>query len=215
MISADVLARTRLLLDEAIASYWTDDEVYSSLTDAQNAICGLALSVYDMKVKVSNDASIPFVLEPLHSVKTGTIALGINTTTLPLPILLLISLQYNPSATTPLYPVRMRNISNAGQFQKSNSYLGNVGTDYFATLTSNKVLTFETMSTYDYAGYSAEVISQPLDINSGTNPSIPDITQNALAYFAFSQLLAKDQRSEESIKAFNMFMQLSQPLVTL
>jgi hypothetical protein len=132
-----------------------------------------------------------------------------------LPILALISAKYNSNTITPLYPVIMRGVAGANIFQQNNSYLLNTGTTYFAKLTLNKVLTFETLSTNNSASYLLEYISQPIDISVSINPVLPDITMDSMAQFAFSQLLSKDQRAEESANAFKVFMQLSQPLVIL
>jgi hypothetical protein len=217
MTTATVLASVRTLLDEANASYWENTEVYQSLTDAQNAMCGLALSVYQTKLNATSngDVDIPLILEPLHTTKSGTLPFGQDTITLPNPVLSVISVQYNPNATTPLYPVRMRERSEASVFQKSNSYLGSIGNDYYVRFKGNIILIFETASAFDYAGYSIEIIAQPIDISASVDPILPDITQLSLVEFAFSKLLAKDQRTQESSDAFNKFMSLSQPLVIL
>jgi hypothetical protein len=154
-------------------------------------------------------------LSPLYSVLTGTIASAATSVTLANAILELISLKYNSATTTPLYSVRMRNLSSANIFQQDNSFLASSGTNYFAKFSNNKIITFETASTNNSATYSAEVIAEPTDIDANTNPVLPDITRDAMAYFAFGQLLAKDQRSTEADTALKTFFNLSQSLVAL
>ena len=130
-------------------------------------------------------------------------------------VLELIWITYNAAGSTPLYPVRFRHESSGGKFQKTNSYLTTVSTDYYATFSNNNTIVFETASTSNSATWNAGVIPVLTDIDASHNPSLPDITLESVAQFAFAKLLSKDQRDDESKSAFQKFLQLSQTLVTL
>ena len=202
------------ILEVSSANYWTDTEIYASLTDGQEAICNLALSVYRAKKQADPDTPIPYILSPLYSIIATTLGTGKSSISLTYPVLELISLKYNHNAATPLYSVRFRNLSSAAIFQQDNTYLSITGTEYYAQFYNNDTIALETASTNAASAYSAEVLTEPTDISSSVDPVIPAIARDAIAYFAFSQMLSKDQRSQEAQQALQVFFQLSQPLIT-
>jgi hypothetical protein len=197
------------------ATYFTNTEIYQALTDGQNSLCSIAVAAYkSRKNSVGLDIEVPYILQPLYTTLSGTVTSGTNTITLTNPIFELLSLAYNSNSSTPLYPVRFRNVSGANIFQQANDFLPNMGTYYYAKFYSNKVIALETASTNNASAYMAEIIGQPVDIDASNNPSLPDVAMSVIAQFAFSQLLSKEKRLEEAKNAFGAFIKLSQPLVS-
>jgi hypothetical protein len=213
-VTTDQGGCTLNILEVASANYWTDTEIYASLTDGQEALCNLALSVYRAKKQADPDTPVPYLLQPLYDIIATTLGTGHSSIALSNPVLELISLKYNHNAASPLYSVRFRNLSSAAIFQQDNTYLSITGTEYYARFYNNDTISLETASTSAASAYSAEVLIEPTDITASVDPIIPDVARDAIAYFAFSQMLSKDQRSQEAQQALQVFFQLSQSLIS-
>ena len=139
MTNANLLARLRTRLDEASASYWTDTEAYQALTDGQNALAALAVETYlamqeqTLKSKGTmvqvysplEDIQVPYMLQCLYSVASGTVPSATYSASLSGTVLALLWLIYNPAAASPLYPIKLRSLpfSHPSTFLEANPFL--------------------------------------------------------------------------------------------
>lgn len=207
MTTAEMLSRVRILLEEATASFWSDNEIYSALTDGQNEAIRLKYSIYKSKVKVNPRESIPEVLRPLIKDETGTIGLSENTLTIPSDLMFLISVRYDPAGSN-LRPCYQRGMSMLSYFDSDNQYLkdSTAFKSYFFHLDKSEIV-FETTVTASPGSYGWTYLKKPADIASGVDPTIKSEYHDAVVMFAYAKMLLKDQRVDEANAAYNKFIQ--------
>ena len=208
MTVAEMLTRTRTLLDEASASFWADSEIYSAFTDGQIEVIRLLLNIYKAKLQVNPRQPIPDSINALIKSSSGTLSLDQSTVSVPSDMIYLLNVQYNPAASTPLYPCFERGMGRLTFFDANNTYLKNDTTfkTYYYYFDGSNVK-FEQIVTTGTAGYTLNYIKNPSAITSGVNPTIGVVYHDAIISFAFAQMLQKDQRIGEANSYFQKFFQ--------
>ena len=189
-----MLARTRTILDEASASFWTDTEIYSALADGQQECANYFLSIYK-KIKEQNPLiALPQPLESLYLTTTGTTTTGLVTNPTGFWHLILATYAYNGGTS---YNTRLQSLSPALLFDIGNTYLTATATNpavYQATAT--QLLFLPTAS--GTANYAVGYIKTPSAITASVDPTLPVSTHSAIVHWAVAQMLFKDQRPQEA-----------------
>lgn len=178
-LTALLVARVRTLLDEASAGFFSANEVYYALTDAQREIIIFALSVYKAKIRVNPDEPLPEVLR--NSI--GTPATGTGTATLPTGFLHALSIYITASGI----PVFIRSDGRGKAASKANTYLASSATQPYCSITATQIV-FETS-----VAWTMEYLQLPAsDLDATHDPALSAAAYNAMVYYAAGFLLAKD-----------------------
>ena len=194
-ITTTIVARVRTLLDESTAGFFTTDEIYKALTDAQRETIAFVLSIYKAKLAVNPDEKLPEVLRVLQASTTGT-----GTQNLPTGFLQALN-AYTASA-----PVLIRPEGQKG-FGKYNVYLASSSGQPYCTFSATQIV-FETSVTW-----TLEYLATPsTDIDATHDPVLGYLSYNALVEFATYFLLMKDENPRAS-QHLQRFMQTVQSLV--
>jgi hypothetical protein len=197
MTSTEMLARVRSLLDEASASFWSDSEIYSALTDGQQSIANYFYNLYILRSSEKQDVPIPKVLEKLYTASSGTTAT--SNVAKPSGYWHLISAKYAYDDTIK-YNCRIEKISSATFSNLDNTYLS-------ATNTSPVIYEDYSASSVDFyfspppnvtAGYKIYYLKFPSAISGSSEPSLDVLVHDAIVDYAMFKLLMKDQRPNEA-----------------
>lgn len=201
MLSTDMLARVRTLIDEASASYWQDSEIYSALSDGQTEAVNFIYGLYEAKKKADPNTILPDVLSPLTKSLSNSIVSS-YTITIPTDLFKLIAIEIT-NGTNPKVAAYRRDFSVETIFYQYNSLMnGTNNVSYFSNAANyffNQLLN---------GSYNIYYIENPPAISSGVNPTVGSAIHDIICLYAFSQVLKKDQRLEESTQNFNQFLSL-------
>lgn len=191
MTSAEALARVRTLLDEASAGFWTDNEIYSALTDGQNEVITIKLNEFRVKSKFDLNTPLPDSLRALVTSTTGT-----GTTSLAADYLHYVNVY---TSTTPVY---VRDFNFNRSHSSMNTYLASSSSTPYCYFNATQIV-FETS-----VSWTLDYLKQPADIASGANPpTLEDKAMNAVIQYAFALLLKKD-KDPRADGEFAIFLQL-------
>jgi len=197
MTTAQMLTNVRTLLDETVEGTWLDTEIYRALSNGQIAIINLLMAIYRIHNK------LPSVLINLIVETTATTDTNGE---VPLPADFLDFINAETSTGTPIYYIK-----EIEYFRESNTYLKSSTTNPTVRLKSN--LEFSLIST----GITYSYIRQPQDITSTitsyTEPELLPSAHPAIVLYAFSEMLKKIERVQESTINFKEFIQLIQKLI--
>lgn len=191
MTTANMLSRLRTMLDESSASFWSDTEMYSALADGQREVADHLLMLYKQKYKLNPDEELPVGLRTLVSSTTGT-----GTQNLPADYW-----QYL-SVYTSSVPVFVRQDGPRKAASRLNTYTASTSAAPFCSFNASQIV-FETSVTW-----TLEYIKIPTAIAVAVQPTLPDITHNAIVQYALCQLLIKDQKVQEANLEYQKFMQM-------
>ena len=198
MLSADMLAQLRVLLDEAAEQFWLDTECYAALSDGQREYASTILSQYKAKVLINPSESIPEVLRPLYKPVSSTTSASYIV--LPSDFLYDVSLYLGGTYSRPLLK---RELSRTIPAEQANSLLGASG--YYYSITNSQInLEIPTPSNLSYI---FNYLQKPVDINQDVNPTLPDFTHYTIVIYAFAELLKKSSRLPEALQQYQIFLQ--------
>lgn len=201
MTSALMLSRLRTLLDEASASFWTDDECYRALSDGQREVVNI----------VFNNNPNSQLLKALLKTATGSDTTTSNIT-LPSDFKEFVTVTYSSTTTADQYPCRIIAYDKEFLDNEYNSYLSaTIQTPVvylrpFSTATGRKIF-FSPSSAH--CDYTIIYLTQPTEIDGSTNPIVPADMQEAIILYAFSFLLRKDMRPAEADGAYKLFLEMA------
>lgn len=201
MLSTDMLARVRTLIDEASASYWQDGEIYSALSDGQTEAVNFLYGIYEAKKKVDDSIMLPDVLSPLTKSLSNSITSS-YTVAVPTDLFKLIAIEITNGANPKVAALR-RDFTEKTIFYQYNSLMNG----------TNDITYFSNAANYYFnqllnGSYNIYYLENPPTIASGVNPIVGSAVHDAICLFAFSAVLKKDQRVEESTQNFNQFLLL-------
>lgn len=200
MTRTEMLARVRTLLDEVgTASFWTDTEIYSALTDAQQETANYFLRMYNVALMNNANSKLPQPLESLVISATATLATA--GLTKPVDYWHIISASYANTGglAGTFYPCRIEKLNPVLGFNLGNTYLAPSATDpkvyeaYSATLQ----LWFSPAPSGTGA-YTLTYLKTPTSISASVDPILPVSTHSAIVHWATAQMLFKDQRPQEA-----------------
>lgn len=199
MTSALMLARLRTLLDEASASFWTDAEIYSALSDGQREVVDILFA----KGRKHN------LLKPLLKTATGsdTTSSGI---TLPTDFKEFINASYTTLTTEDQIPCNVVDYDEIFLRDKDNTYLTPIRATpvvYLKATTGLRLIYFEPTSSH--CDYSIVYLKQPTEIDVSTQPILSPETHESIIMYAYSFLLRKDMRPAEADSALKTFTNLA------
>ena len=187
MTSANMLARVRTLLDEASASYWTDAECYSALSDGQREVVNIIyqrdrqsqilktlwLELSDDNVS-NQDIAVPDDFKEFINATMSTTLGGTKYTCK--------IVDYNPAYLRDQENTYLvASARNPSVYIKSSTTLG-------------RLICFEPSSSD--SRYTIIYMTQPTEISASVQPLLPADAQEAIIIYAFSFLLRKDERPE-------------------
>jgi hypothetical protein len=181
MTSVEALNRLQTLLDDPSSDHWTSTEIYSALTDGQNAFIKEALARFKIKRSVNPSEPIPEVLRVLL-----TSAKKSRTDTLPKDYLLWVDVY------TSTEQIKVREKSAGYSARKFNTYLQSSSDQPYCSITATQIV-METAVNYTF-----EYLKKPSDINSTNSPTLDDVAMNAVIHYAYAFLLKKDKRASEA-----------------
>jgi len=197
MKTTELLSRARTLLDESSSGFWEDSEIYRSLSDGIKSLVRIHLAIWKAKSKVNPSEPLPETLRPLYQTTTGT-----GTTNLPPDFMDYLSLK-NTADNSVIY---IRDNSKAKVWEQSNTYLASDSTNPYAYFSDTQIVLETSVS------WEMEYLKIPDDVDGSTDPELPDTVREALVDYAFSDLMRKDRKLNESAEAFNRFMQAVQQI---
>lgn len=207
MTSTVMLAAVRTILDEATASFWTDNEIYAALADGQNQVIDKLLTSYRLRRKANPEAELPYELQSIgfRLISSGA-ASAVN---LPASFLELVYAKWdndNSGVKEPceiVSPVRVLE-------REDNTYTSTTSTEplvYIEVATSGGAVQVNFLPVYSSTGaYDIQYLGKPSDIASGTNPTLPVNTHSAIVHYAVSRMLEKDQRPQEAQTHYGLFL---------
>ena len=203
MTAPEMLARCRTILDESSAGYWTDAEIYSALSDGQNAIINAVWSAWDKKTQIA-EIEVPVVLRPLQTVVVN-LAFGTTGTTsvaLPADFAYDLHVEYDDNADAPIASFK-RGESKNRKFSSENTYLHSTQAQYYHYFDGAN-LNFETAISGTGA-YRLTYLKKPTDIASGVAPAIGFEAHKAIVYYAVTMMLFKD-KSPDAMNIFQIYI---------
>lgn len=194
MTSAEMLARVRTDLDEVVASFWSDNEVYRALADGQREIATHIFTIWKQKIRVNPDEPLPEVLRSLISTDSGT-----TTKSLPSDFMSYLTV-YSATNAVPIY-VR-ENWRQTG-WMKGNTYSTSTSAQPFCYFNATQIV-FETA-----VNWTMEYLKLPTDISGATQPALPITAHNAIIQYAFATLLLKDSNptAGQELQKFFLLLQ--------
>jgi len=204
MTATQLLASLRTLLDEDTEQYWLDPECYTALTNGQKEYASIVLAQYKAKAGVNPFEPLPEVLRPLLNPVTQSL---VNATYLPLPPNYLYDLSVYVYGTYNR-PFFKRKQSRSLLFEQVNSLLGAQG--YYYSI-DNVNLNFEipAPSVAINIDFKYLMLTPPIDgsLSPASDPVLPDFTHDAIVQYAYSELLKKPKRTQESLAEYQKFLQ--------
>jgi hypothetical protein len=175
MLSTEMLARCRSLVDEDQASFWKDSEIYSWLTDGQNDIIKQLVLGWD-KISV-----LPTPLRPLLKQSTGTTTDNPPTIPVPEDYVDYADFHYNNRAYRIVSP-------NDTFIFHNNDYLTEWVEFYAGILKVNTNFLNKT--------FELNYISKPANIDATHEATLDIRFHNDIVGYAFKQMLIKNQSGE-------------------
>ena len=213
MTSTDMLARTRTLLEESTAAFWTDAEIYAALADGQNAVINVLLGVYKGKSQINNQTELPYELTTL--LENAAAAMASSSLNIPTGFLWLVSAQWSYNGTVTAKPCIIVNDDRTFVFLEDNTYLGATASNpkaYIAPVSSVMKINF--LPAYATSGtYGIRYLKTPTAIASGQNPTLPVSTHSAIVFYATAQMLYKDEKFQEAQMMLNDYSKELQNLI--
>ena len=214
MQTSDLLAGVRALTDSGVSdAFFTPDNIYSWLSDAQREIINILLGIYKVKLETNPKTELPDILIPLQKVINGTATSG--TVVVPSDYLHLVSMLFGGS------PCFIRRYSENTSFELLNTYLQGTTAQpnvlIIGDSTGAKNFLFSPLVTalYQgvYLGIPADITSTTVgELTTVTQPTLPDQARNAMIQFAYSRALQKDQSYQEATQEYSKFLQMVQAL---
>ena len=178
MTTAEMLAHVRMKLDEDSAAFWSDAQIYQSLTNGQ-----LQLST----ILVDKES-------PLANPLIKNISASYSTTTEPSDMLKPIGLEVSS------VPYLIR---TGKRFDKErNSYLAGTASSPYVYFYKG-YLDFD--PTLIAGTYTLEYYKLPDDIDSGVEPTLRSQTHPAIVQYAVADLLLRDEKFQEASLEFNEY----------
>lgn len=210
MLSTDLITATRSLLDEASASFWTDNDLYLYLSDGQREIVNYLLAIYKAKSQVNPQEELPEILASLEKTISGTSIVYVLAA--PSDYLHLIDMQWGVHSGT-LYPAFIRQSQRNTIFEMNNTFLAGTTTNPIVIVkgdsSGSKAFNFIPQVTGDYLGTYLRI---PPILTASVNPLLPDNTKSAIVNYALASALAKDKNYSESSMFYQKFLQQIQSL---
>lgn len=197
-ISKGLLARVRVLLDESVAAFWLDADIYQSLNDGQNEAVKEIVNAWKQRQNVIFQEPLPEILSPV--VTDSVISHGsAKTYALPSDYIHYVAIA-DPSGA----PILVRSQSLGKVTQKANTYTkAAVGADYCSI--GSSIITENT----DSLSITLTYIKSPTDISTSVDPLFTNKSfLTAMVQYAFSDLLRKDYRLQEALQEFQRFLQM-------
>lgn len=194
MTSVLMLARLRTLLDEATASFWSDTECYTALSDGQR--------------EVVNSVKNPQILKVLLKTATGSNTSGTGIT-LPTDFREFVNAKWTSVTAGTQYPCSIINYNEQFLRDKDNTYLAPIRLNpvvYLNAITGLRLIYFEPASAN--GDYTIVYLKQPTEITAGVDSILSEETHEAIILYAFSFLLRKDLRQAEADGAYKLFLEM-------
>jgi hypothetical protein len=197
-ISDLMLARARTFLDEAVAAFYTDDEIFLSMSDGQNELITQLMNIWKQKQFVNFEEPLPEVLAPVVVSATCSRA-SANTYTLPSDYLQQIAV-----AAPGGEPILVRRQGMGKVAQKANTYLkAATGSDYCAV--GSSIVSEGT----DHASVTLTYVKSPANMTTSVDPALTSNSAKlAIVQYAFADLLKKDMRLQEAMQEFQKFLSM-------
>jgi len=208
-ISKKLLAEVRTFADEVSAAFWTDDEIYQALTDAQREYASKVLTIYKGKIQINPSESMPEVLRVLIGTSGTTLADGISVFTAPTDFLYDIALKYNHLDTLNLKPCFKREIDGNYYFKQANSLLqADTTKEYYYLIIGNSFILETPVNHAGGGGYFLTYLKTTTDITTSIDPILPPFAFPAFVQYAFGDILNKDSRVQESMGYYSKFQSM-------
>ncbi|MFC2135986.1 hypothetical protein ACFLTH_15325 [Bacteroidota bacterium] len=165
-----MLAKLRTLLNEASASFWSDTELYASLTDGQQEVANYLVALWKSK-----GGDLPEALKKLFDTDTGT-----GTKTLETDFWIPLTVY------TSTLPVLIREDGDEKSTLKYNTYTSSSATQPYCYINATQIV-LETSVTW-----TMEYLKAVTAIDGSTNPILTADTHETVVQFAFAEMLKKD-----------------------
>jgi hypothetical protein len=214
MTAAQMEAAVHVLLDEVTVplatgtSFWTDEEVFASLADGQNAAIGALWADYNAKRKANPKTLLS---DELNAVQFRTTAdsLAANIVNAPAGYLHLINAAWDHDDTGGMKACLVVT-QDERIFEEDNEFLAatpDMPTVAIGNPSGTTLFSFRPVYSTS-AEYQLDYIKTPTDIASGQNATLPVSTHNAIVFYAVSRLLQKDSPNGERAQEIGYYMNL-------
>ena len=203
MTSTVMLAAVRTILDEALASFWTDAEIYAALADGQNETIRALLAKYKEAKKANPSFILPYELKSVEFDDTGTD----DNVAVPVGMLELTRATYDHNGAGGEEPCEILSSEEVLQ-REDNTFTTATSTESVVYIKSaSDALTIYFLPAKDGTpAYTIWHITKPSDIAAGTNAALPVTTHSAIVNYAVSRMFEKDQRPQESQQYYGLFL---------
>ena len=199
MTSVLLLSRLRTLLDEAEEGFWTDDECYAALSDAQRE------AVNNIFARNPFNENLKTLIKTVDGTNVTNQAIA-----LPTAFKDIVTGELAVLTGGTKYPCKVIDYNKDFIDDKNNDYLKPIAASPVvyvkaSTVVGRKIYFEPTGANTDY---SLLIITNPTEITASINPILPEATHEALIYWAFQFLLRKDLRVEEANGALALFTEM-------
>jgi hypothetical protein len=203
MLSTDMLTEVRTLLDEDVEEFFLDTEIYSALTDGQKEYASFIYTQFDTLRKQDRNTPIPLALLPLFTESANIpVTAGTHVISIPTGLWKVIYVTYGASKT----PMLERDLSSVRPFRQSNSIMNTPNIFYSVTSANIELEDIASVS----VNYQIAYLINTTDINSTTNPILPEFTHKAIVQYAYAEMLKKPKRNQEALSELGTFIQMIQ-----
>lgn len=214
MNSAEMLSSLRTLLDEKVSGgFYEDADLYNALRSGELELATRLFAVYKAKTEQNKGEALPFVLTPLYNEIEQVMGAGVATIPLPNGVIGILSVQYNHSGPSPLYPVYSRDVSSVKHFSKNNYFLKsdkNKNVYYFTYTPISGYVELETPSESEDSLAHVCYIKHPSGISALVQPTLESNTHEAIIQYALWYILRKDK--DYQAQEYQKFLSMVQTL---
>lgn len=209
MTSGTMLSSLRTLLDEASAGFYTDSELYNALSFGQRECVYYFSNLFKKARELNPSEPLHRFLKPLVDSETDTATVNEIFQFNSNPIFILNASYKNSTLDSTFKPCFIRD--EGGIYDLDNDYLK-------PSVNSPTVEMYNTGNWYyrfrpdfdntEGGDYIINWVKEPTDITSVINPIVAEDLHNAIVQYAFSFILRKDSRMQESGAELQKFYQM-------
>lgn len=182
MTNTEMLARTRVFLDEATAKFYSDANIYEALSQAQKEI-GLVIAQHWFKNLRGDGKPLPVAIRPLTVLTTGTLTDDKDTIAD-----IVIPIWFHTEALPTIYRHTYVEDDAIGEFILSSPIFDAGTTEHYYYIEGTTVYSVGSAGT----SYRIKYIKRATDIDGSTQPILDEVAHDAIIERALWIMLADE-----------------------
>lgn len=212
MTSSVMLTELRTLLDEAQAGFYENTELYQALTDGQKNVTYYFLNLFKKQREMNTSLQLNRFLLPLSISKNDTAVILEEITFDNSPMIILNAEYRNITNIGNYYPCFVLD-PNAVDFNHrlQNEYLKPTDKSPSVFMYYNGGWKYKFLPAFDNSlggDYILNYLKEPTSISASIEPILAEETHNAIVQWAFSFILRKDDKTQQSAMEHQKYLQM-------